>query len=45
MADKRGWWRLEVGDCYPNEFDLENIAYLIRQGYTEGEICKDEEDE
>ena len=45
MAKSRGWWKLEVGDCYPNECDIEHIADLIRQGYTEGEICEDEEDE
>jgi protein-tyrosine phosphatase len=39
MANKSGWWTLEIEDgCIPDDFDLEHIADMIKQGFTEGEI-------
>ena len=44
MANERGWWKLdvnvEIDDC-----DREHIAQMILEGYTEGEICGNDEDE
>lgn len=42
MAKERGWWKLEV-NTEINDIDREYIASLIEQGYTEGEICENEE--
>ncbi len=43
MANKSGWWTLEISEgCKPDDFDLEHISDLIKQGYTEGEIVKEE---
>ena len=44
MAKERGWWKLEV-NVEINEMDREHIAELILDGYTEGEICVNEEAE
>jgi hypothetical protein len=38
MATERGWWRLEVNVELFDE-DREHIAALIREGFTQGEIC------
>lgn len=49
MANKRGWWKLTVTNVDDDEqielsdADNEHIQDLIAQGYTEGEIVKDEE--
>jgi len=43
MAQEQGWWKLET-TAEPNEMDLEHIAEMIKQGFTSGEIVKDEED-
>ena len=43
MAKERGWWTLEC-TVEPDDYDLEHIAELIKEGYTSGEICADEED-
>ena len=52
MANKSGWWTLEIKNEFEEEVELDDtdlghIAELIKEGYTEGEICKtwDEEDE
>lgn len=39
-----GWWKIEF-TVKPNETDLEHIAKLIKEGFTEGEILHDDEDE
>ena len=44
MAKERGWWTLDVGDCEPDEYDLEHIGELIKEGYTSGEICETEDE-
>ena len=41
MANKRGWWTLAT-TTEPSDSDLEQIARLIKGGYTSGEIYKDE---
>lgn len=48
MAKANGWWALVVkttDDSFPelSEDDLRHIGKLIREGYTEGEVIKDEE--
>lgn len=43
MANKRGWWKLDVGDVVLSDGDREHIANLITVGYTEGEIIKDQD--
>lgn len=40
MAKKQGWWKITF-TTEPSETDLEHIAELIKEGYTEGEISKD----
>jgi len=45
MAKNNGWWDLSLkGNTYEelNDSDLEHIANLIKEGFTSGEICKDE---
>lgn len=44
MAKERGWWKLEY-TVEPSESDLEHIAELIKEGYTQGEICEDDKEE
>lgn len=44
MAVERGWWKLTT-TVEPNDTDLEHIAELIKQGYTEGEIVGGDEEE
>lgn len=45
MANKTGWWTLTISeDCEPDDVDLEHIAEMIKQGYTEGEIVGTEEE-
>jgi len=46
MAKNRGWWDLELkGNTYDEltDIDREHIAEQIKQGFTGGEIIKDEE--
>lgn len=46
MAKNRGWWSLSLeGNTHEelSECDLEHIANAILQGYTSGEIVKDED--
>jgi len=51
MANKNGWWKItatnsdddeeiELTDC-----DYDHIAEQIKEGYSEGEIVKDESEE
>lgn len=49
MANFEAWWKLELNPDYQNgahleltDADLEHIAELIKQGFTEGEIVRDE---
>lgn len=48
MAKERGWWSLSC-TVEPDEADLDHIAQLIQDGFTEGEIVggdpEDEDDE
>ena len=49
MAKTQGWWKLvihpvELQQEQLPDVDLEHIAELIKQGYTEGEIVEDEEE-
>lgn len=40
MAKQNGWWKLETTvEC--EESDLEHIACLIKEGFTEGQIVHD----
>ena len=41
---KRGWWKITY-TIEPNEVDLEHIAGLIQQGYIEGEMVQEDEEE
>ena len=41
---KRGWWKITY-TIEPNEVDLEHIAGLIKQGYIEGEMIQEDEEE
>ena len=40
MATKNGWWSFST-NVEPSELDLEHISELIRQGFTSGEIIKE----
>jgi len=40
-----GWWTLTTTGVEPNEIDLENIAEMIKQGYTNGQLVHDDEEE
>lgn len=50
MANHRGWWKLELANVDTDDelelsdADNEHIQDLIAQGYREGEIVKDEEE-
>ena len=47
MARNRGWWSLELegnNDHELSDVDREHIAEKIKEGYTSGEVVKDEED-
>ena len=45
---KTSWWRLTIDD-YPNfkhnEADLEHIAKCIKEGYHQGELIQEEDNE
>ena len=43
MSKERGWWKITY-TVEPDEIDLEHIAELIKDGYTEGEIAITETD-
>jgi len=40
----RGWWKITY-TIEPNEGDLEHITGLIKQGYIEGEMVHEEEED
>ena len=45
---KRSWWSLTIKDYpnyEPNDVDLEHIAEMIKQGYTQGELIQESEEE
>lgn len=44
MANVRTWWKLEISDedAELSDADREHIAGLIKEGYTHGEVVKDE---
>lgn len=52
MSNAHGWWKLSIEKTDPDvdkqielaDDDLEHIAELIKQGYTEGEIVRDNDD-
>jgi hypothetical protein len=48
METKRSWWSLTIQD-YPNykpsDADLDHIAEMIKQGYDQGELIQENEDE
>ena len=44
MAKERGWWKLDVNVEGLTEADLGHIAQMILDGFTEGEIVKDEDE-
>ena len=42
----RSWWNLVISDYpayVPNDVDLEHIAELIKQGFTQGELVQEDE--
>lgn len=44
METKRGWWELKVtGIDELKVSDKDNIADLIQQGFTSGEVVQEEE--
>lgn len=51
MANKRGWWKLSITNSDDYEHmalsgcDREHIGKCIKEGYTEGEIVKDESED
>ena len=48
MEIKTSWWKLTIKDYpnyEPNDADLEHIAEMIKQGYNQGELIQEIEDE
>ena len=48
METKTSWWYLKIDDYpnyKPNDADLEHIAECIKQGYDNGELIQEAEDE
>ncbi len=49
MANKRGWWKLEIINSEDDnhielsDADREHIGKCVSEGYHEGEIVKDDE--
>ena len=45
---KSSWWKLTIED-YPNykpsDINLEHIAEMIKQGYDNGQLIQEEEDQ
>jgi len=39
-----GWWKITF-TIEPNEIDLDHIAKLIKEGYTQGQIVQEEDTE
>ena len=45
---KKSWWSLKIHDYpnfKPNDVDLDHIAELIKQGYDQGELIQEEDEE
>ena len=47
-----GWWKIEIykegykgGETEPTEVDLGHIADVIKEGYTEGEVMDEDEED
>ena len=40
-----GWWKITFTGEEPNDIDLEHVAGLIKEGYTEGEIVHEHDEE
>jgi len=43
---KNSWWKLTIEDYpnyKPNDIDLEHIAECIKQGYDQGELLQESE--
>ena len=48
MKTKKSWWNLTIDDYpnyKPNDADFEHIATLIKQGYNQGELIQEIEDD
>jgi hypothetical protein len=48
MEIKTSWWFLKIKgypEYEPNDADLEHIAECIKQGYNNGELIQEVEDE
>jgi len=44
----KGWWKLDASmfdDSELNDNDREHIAHRIKEGYTEGELIHEEDDD
>jgi hypothetical protein len=47
MAKERAWWDLDLHDQRMDDLsdaDRDHVAGLIKEGFTSGELVKDEED-
>ena len=44
MAKESGWWNIDF-TVEPDDYDLEHIAELIKEGFTSGEIVETEQDD
>ena len=45
---KRSWWSLKIEDYpnyKPNDIDLEHIAEAVKQGYDQGELVQEDDEE
>ena len=45
---KTSWWSLKIHDYpnyQPNDIDLEHIAECIKQGYDNGQLVQEEEED
>ena len=48
MKTKTSWWSLTIQDYpnfKPNEADLEHIAKCIKEGYDQGQLVQEEEED
>ena len=48
MKTKISWWQLSINDYpdyEPNDMDLEHIAEMIKQGYSQGQLIREEEED
>ena len=47
MKTKISWWQLSIKDYpeyEPNDMDFEHIAEMIKQGCTQGQLIREEEE-